>query len=681
MSGNWDDPSKWTRETETLAEYDYLLKNKAGNWTYDFTVERGERPDGEKAIRQWRTVGHDELLIARANGENVDEHNYRVLNLGQRKHWWLYRSKELEASDAGEIVWLCEGERDVETLRELGLIATTSPGGAGKFKDCYALQLKGHRVVALPDNDDSGRQHMADAYNASQALTADFRIVQLWSDWPTMPERGDVTDWMAQGGGSKEKLLALAEAAGVPDWVEDLGKPVIHVVGGKLDEMASAAEAALLRARAPFYAYGQEICRPVVDEVEAAKGRTTNVARLATATADMLRDHLCRVARWVKFDQRKSELYPVDPPRDVAGIMLSRDGEWKFPKIVGVITTPTIRPDGSLLTEAGYDPATRLVLLDPPSLPPMPAQPSRQDAEAALKVLDALLDEFPFVDEASRSVALSALMTPLCMGAIPVAPMHIANAPAPGTGKSYLFDIVSAIALGRICPVISAGGSVEETEKRLGAALMKGQSLISIDNLNGELEGEALCQLIERPVVELRVLGQSKNVTIETRRFITANGNNIRVVEDVARRTVLVMLDANMERPELRQFKDRPFDAVLADRGKYIAAVLTIARAYIVAGYPNIAPVLASFEDWSRLVRSSLMWLGRADPVDTMEAARADDPQLEALRAVVVAWKRVVGDVPVLTKELKAHAERTEKVEGIGGADYKHLNPELHEAS
>lgn len=414
--------------------------------------------------------------------------------------------------------------------------------------------------------------------------------------------------------------------------------------------------------------------------MEAAKGRTTKVARLATATPDMLRDHLCRVARWVKFDQRKGERFAVDPPRDVATIMLSRDGEWKFPRIVGVITTPTIRPDGSLLTEPGYDPATRLVLLDPPKLPRMPVAPSKADAEAALEVLDGLLNEFPFVDDASRSVALSALMTPLCMGAIPVAPMHIANAPTPGTGKSYLFDIVSAIALGRICPVISAGGSVEETEKRLGAALIKGQSLISIDNLNGELEGEALCQLIERPVVELRVLGQSKNITIETRRFITANGNNIRVVEDVARRTVLIMLDANMERPELRQFDARPFDIVLADRGKYIAAVLTIVRAYIVADGPDTAPVLASFEDWSRLVRSSLMWLGKADPVDTMEAARAEDPQLEALRAVVVAWKSVVGEVPVLTKELKAHAERTEKIEGLGTVEFKRLNPELYEA-
>jgi hypothetical protein len=82
---------------------------------------------------------------------------------------------------------------------------------------------------------------------------------------------------------------------------------------------------------------------------------------------------------------------------------------------------------------------------------------------------------------------------------------------------------------------------------------------------------------------------------------------------------------------------------VLANRGHYIAAVLTVVRGYLAAGCPDPRPPLASFQDWSRLVRSSLVWLGRADPVDTMEAARADDPSRSSLRAIVAAWLSVVG--------------------------------------
>ncbi len=112
-----------------------------------------------------------------------------------------------------------------------------------------------------------------------------------------------------------------------------------------------------------------------------------------------------------------------------------------------------------------------------------------------------------------------------------------------------------------------------------------------------------------------------------------------------------------MERPELRTFSGDPVAKVLADRGRYIVAVLTIVRAYIVAGCPNPCPPLASFADWSRLVRSALVWLGRTDPVKTMETARADNPSITNLRALMAAWQEVIGiDVRLTSGELRARA-------------------------
>src|SRR5262249_48776683 len=151
---------------------------------------------------------------------------------------------------------------------------------------------------------------------------------------------------------------------------------------------------------------------------------------------------------------------------------LKRVGEHEFLPIVGVITTPTLRPDGTVLVEAGYDPATWLLLTDPPILPPIHDRPTFDDAYAALKDLDELLDEFPFVGAASRSVALSALITPIARGAFPVAPLHAARAPTAGSGKSYLFDVAAAIDQGERCPVIAAGRDEAETEKRLGATIL-----------------------------------------------------------------------------------------------------------------------------------------------------------------------------------------------------------------
>jgi phage gp37-like protein len=181
-------------------------------------------------------------------------------------------------------------------------------------------------------------------------------------------------------------------------------------------------------------------------------------------------------------------------------------------------------------------------------------------------------------------------------------------------------------------------------EKRLGAALMTGQPLISIDNISGELGGDALCQVIERPVVDIRVLGQSKSMRIEARgTSLYATGNNFTLVGDVCRRVITINLDAGMERPELRQFDFDPIERVLADRGKYIAAALTICRAYFVARRPDKAPKLASFEGWSDTVRSALIWLGKEDPVKSMEFARQEDPEVVELAEMLEAWSEVMG--------------------------------------
>ena len=433
-------------------------------------------------------------------------------------------------------------------------------------------------------------------------------------------------------------------------------RPVIQVRAGDLHLIATEAESALIGADAPFFIRGG-IVRPVVDEMPASHGQRTKVARLCPVDADSMVDHLSRAALWTKFNVRKNGLTPTDPPHNVAATILARDGEWRFRRLAGVITTPTLRPDGTILSVPGYDPATQLLLLDPPRLPSIPDEPTRESALAALAYLDALLNEFPFVDAASRSAALSGLITPIVRGAMSVAPLHATTAPVAGSGKSYIIDLASAISTGERAPVIAAGRNEEETEKRLGAALLNGQAIISIDNVNGQLGGDALCQMIERPVVSVRPLGVSKLVKIESRASCFATGNNIQLVGDMTRRTILCSLDPNVERPELRTFAASPFQTVLANRGKFIAAGLTVARAYAVAGYPDTLPPLASFEDWSRVVRSALVWLGRVDPCETMERARADDPVIGVLSRLVVAWHDAIGSASRTAGEIKTTAE------------------------
>ena len=375
-------------------------------------------------------------------------------------------------------------------------------------------------------------------------------------------------------------------------------------------------------------------------------------------------------------------MVPINPPRQIADVLLSRFGDWAFPHVAGIITTPTLRPDRSILYEPGYDRATRLYLVPDPSLvlPAIPAFPTREEAAAALELLDALMTNFPFVSSIDRSVALSALLTPICRGAMDVAPLHAFRANTAGTGKSFLADLASAIATARPCPVVAAGRDGDETDKRLVGLLLAGFPLVSIDNINGELGSDLLCQAVERPLIRLRRLGGSDISELETRATLFANGNALRVRGDMTRRTVVCDLDAQEERPELRTFAFDPVEQVLADRGRYVAAALTVVRAFVVSGAkPDMAP-LASYGDYSATVRGALVWLDKPDPVLSMDAARDDDPELGELRDVMAQWQQHIGpDTDAPAKALVQLADLRKHDEDAGFRLQEYANPDLRD--
>jgi putative DNA primase/helicase len=180
-------------------------------------------------------------------------------------------------------------------------------------------------------------------------------------------------------------------------------------------------------------------------------------------------------------------------------------------------------------------------------------------------------------------------------------------------------------------------------EKRLGAAMLSGRPLISLDNLDGELSSNLLCQAVSQPVVSFRPLGASVEISLTTRSVFVATGNNLTIADDLGRRTIMARLDAGIERVWDREFSQEPLELIARDRAKYIGAALTIPLAYVTAGFPDLPPDLNGFKQWSRLVRAALMWLGEPDPVSTMEIARGGDARLQAKGAVFAAMVNLFG--------------------------------------
>lgn len=449
---------------------------------------------------------------------------------------------------------------------------------------------------------------------------------------------------------------------------EDIDGKTIYLYGpGDLAESIERTERHLVDENVQFYARGGTLVRPIIDDVQAIEGRVLKSARLAPVVVAYMRKQMSISIRWMVYKKVKDDFIKIkcDPPVDVAIGMIANDGDWTFPTISGVITAPTLRRDGSILWREGYDPATNLLLLAPPKMPPFPENPTHADAMVSIARLDALLDGFPFVDPASRAVALSGLLTPVARAAMTVSPLHVISAPTPGSGKSFLVDLCAAIISGNAAPVMTAGKTEEETEKRLGAEMLAGSPIIAIDNVNGELYGDALCQCVERPVVKFRILGASKTVEVENKTTMFATGNNISLVSDMARRSVLCVLDPNTERPELRQFDSDPLSTILNNRGQYIADALTVVRAYKIAGSPGQLPRLASFGEWSDLIRSALVWLGYADPLSSMEKIRNADARLANLKSFVAQWwVQTMG-------EKKSAAELIHISTGSGAEDFQ----------
>lgn len=440
--------------------------------------------------------------------------------------------------------------------------------------------------------------------------------------------------------------------------VED-ARPVIKIRAGQLPDAVDQAEAALLASGAPLFQRGETIVQPTQTLLQVAGGRTIQAFRLRQAKPAAITEAMSRAARFQTFDARKRKWKNADCKKTIAEAYLTR-GSWNLRPLVGIINAPTLRSDGSLVKEPGYDAAMRL-LFEPSgaSFSRVAKKPTHADAKRAYELLREPFSEFPFVSAADEAVAIAGVLTGVARPSLETAPLFAFTAPAAGTGKSLAVNVISSIVTGATLPVMSQGGSKDEFEKRLAAALMAGDPMISIDNCQAPLGGDLLCQALTEPVVNPRVLGFSINVKLPMCSTIFATGNNLRILGDLTRRVLLCSLDAKTEYPERRKFEGNPLTYVAEHRGRLVAAALTIMRAYRVAGRPlqKKKKPIGSYGQWCRVVREAIIWAGGADPCVAFDRARATDPEREALSTLTAAWLKHVGSSQITVKELLKKAE------------------------
>ena len=566
-----------------------------------------------------------------ASGEPV-RMRYRVAMEGKNKTIWD-RQKErgvpglygLErVPDSASIMLLVEGESDAQTAWSRGYAALGVPGVMTFKAERDAAALAGLDVVVLQEPGEGGEALLKRLRSLPD--TSRIRVAKL-------DGFKDVSELHCQAPERFDAVLDAAIAGAKPlTGIEPGQRERIEIVLD-VDEQARTIDETFNLIREDGTLYNRA-------------GALVFLRGDRTIEADeyQLADYL---ARRVKFRRIKEGVpMPASPP----SWLCKRIGKLpaNLPELMGIITAPTLRPDGSLLNEPGFDAATGLLLL-PGDFPHVPLKPSKEELRAAWRTLWLPYAEFPYVSDDDRGVAAAAILTALVRRILPTAPGFSFDAPCPSSGKTLLATCIAELCGGEPS-VIGEAKEEDELRKKFLPALMDGQPCVLLDNVKGQFQSSALEALLTSARYSDRVLGISRNLNFASNLLLLISGNNFQPAGDLWRRILTARIDPKTENAHKRVFKLDALAHCRENRQKLVAAGLTLLRGFIAAGAPNQTPGdrTGSFEAWDALIRQCVIWLGKEgvapvmDPAKSINKAQEHDPERQKLAAFLELTQRAM---------------------------------------
>jgi hypothetical protein len=176
---------------DTKRDFTEILKGIAHDFDISLTQEKAH------FVKSYNYTDPEGKLIFQVC--RYEPKNFKQRQPGNNGNWiWnltgvepcLYNLPNVLKADE---VFIVEGEKDADSLIDLGLTATTCPMGAKKWKDSYNEALRGKDIVLIPDNDNEGREHMT---QIATFLNGNSKSLK-WVELPGLPIKGDVSDFIA----------------------------------------------------------------------------------------------------------------------------------------------------------------------------------------------------------------------------------------------------------------------------------------------------------------------------------------------------------------------------------------------------------------------------------------------------------------------------------------------------
>jgi len=534
-----------------------------------------------------------------------------------------------------KIAYKTEGTTDLLALLSMagdGVSAFTNSSGTmqnpGKEFDWLTPKIDGKEIRVLHDCDQPGQRGAEKWENWISRNCQKSTVKNILLPYSLIDSKGkDIRDWINEGGNITEFERICQQSN------EAVKKPSVSLEQGEY-EVAEAVIDTLGKLKKPhqIFSRGSSLVQVISND---ANDLSDQYLKAALLPASILRERIGQACDLIKGGNIST------PPLWLVNAIKER-GHWgrKIKILSSIVESPTIRPDGSVIQNHGYDQSTGLFFCPNSCFPKVSENPTIEDAKNAANDLLEVVQDFPFHEEIDRSGWLAMVLTMIGRTAIKgCCPMFAVSATTAGSGKTKLADLANIISTGRPIPKKSFPKNDAEMGKIITSVAIEAISSMLLDNIDQTLGGASLDACLTATSWSDRVLGTNTTTgSLPMRTIWVATGNNLKFGSDIARRVIPIKLSAMVENPEERE--DFKVEDIISwtteNRPRLAIAALTILRAYFVAGCPKQpGGQFGSFENWSAVIRGSIVWCGLADPLKTRESAKADDTSGAILRGLI----------------------------------------------
>lgn len=454
-------------------------------------------------------------------------------------------------------------------------------------------------------------------------------------------------------GGTKPQLRVSSDPESITalrDLIEDGHLPEVYLMGDELVRVE----------RSPSLSNRRDLTLPK----RAVPLTPALTQRLIAENVDALRE-------------RNGALVPFVPRAETIRAACAGSDWESVPVLRGVIGTPVLRDDWTLLQEPGYDSATGLFLSPTLRMDPIPQAPSPQDVvDARQFLIDELLGDFPWAGPADKANMIGALLTPYVRVALdaPSTPLLLITASMPSSGKTNLASLIGTLVGQQTVSWPNGAGLETELEKLISSTFTCSGGAVVFDNLaNGEtVSSTTLARLLTAPVWSGRMLGSTAMGAWRNDREWIITGNNLSVGGDIPSRTIVARLEPQDEHPEERTgFKIPDLESWLtqpANRARVLRSLLVLILDWVEAGRRpdlTVAP-MRSFTGLVQGVGGILRHHGVTGYLSNVAQVRDTDEDTSRWAIFYTRWFEMFGASPQRAADLFKSSKFDER---FGDAD------------